>query len=605
MDVVVTSAAASSVVQAIARIGRVFSSIDEDVVRASGLFDRIRKFPLFEECDDAAVERIAAEATWFGLPGGVYLDRDGENDEAIFLVVSGRLAVHVADDKGIDRVVAHVPAGETVGEMSLIAGDAHSAKLRAMRDSELLRLSKAAFLRITAREPRVMTTLTRLIIRRLRATTARNAALMRPKTFALIPLDHDADALAFGRGLTDMLGSMGVKCVLFDPSHHDEPAENQSNAEQNSDMVVYVGDEPGSAWSQHCIRQADRVMLLSHADGAAQSAGFQQAAAGGRRYELIVLHGAANDHAAQGGVTEGRHNMRHQRREDVARLARLMTGRAVGVVLAGGGARGYAHIGAIRALREAGVKIDMAGGASIGAIIAAGLAMDWSDDEVEERMRRTFVRDKPLNDYTLPFVALLRGGKVARQLQGHFGEMRIEDMPLPFFAMTSDLTSGHAVAHRSGLLWRTLKASVSIPGLLPPVVMGGHLHVDGGIMNNLPVDVMAAEARGAIVAIDVVGEAGIAHHDENFGDNSWFGAWWRRRKGAPTLASILLRAGTVGNEMQRRVARTQADLIIDPPLDGIGLTHWKKFDAAVEAGYRAVAKVLDEKGLPAVLKSAA
>lgn len=601
----VIGTAASTVVQAFAQIGRVFSSIDEDVVRSSGLFDRIRKFPLFNDCDDAAVERIAAEATWFGLPGGTYLDRDGENDEAIFLVVSGRLAVHVPDDKGMDRVVAHVPAGETVGEMSLIAGDAHSAKLRAMRDSELLRLSKPAFLRITAREPRVMTTLTRLIIRRLRATTARNAALMRPKTFALIPLEPDADAIGFGRGLTEMLGAMGVKCAFFDPSHHDEPTENQYNAEQSCDVVVYVGDEAGSVWSQHCIRQADRVMLLTHAGAAAQSAGFQQAAAAGRRYELIVMHGAANDQMAPGSVTEGRHNIRLKSREDVARLARLMTGRAVGVVLAGGGARGYAHIGAIRALREAGVTIDLAGGASIGAVVAAGISMDWKDAELEERMRRTFLRDRPLNDYTLPFIALLRGGKVARNLRDHFSDMRIEDMPLPFFCVTSDLTTGHAVAHRQGLLWRALKASASIPGLLPPVVMDGHLHVDGGIMNNLPVDVMASEARGPIIAIDVVGEAGIACDDENLGDHNWFGAWWSRRRGAPTLASILMRAGTVGNEMQRRVARAQADLVIDPPLDGIGLTHWKKFDLAVEAGYRAVAKVLDAKGLPAVLKSAA
>lgn len=602
----VISAAANTVVQAFAQIGRVFSSLDEDSVRASGLFDRIRKFPLFDECDDASVERIAAEATWFGLPGGTYLDREGENDEAIFLVVSGRLAVHVADDKGTDRVVAHVPAGETVGEMSLIAGDAHSAKLRAIRDTELLRLSKPAFLRITAREPRVMTTLTRLIIKRLRATTARNAALMRPKTFALIPLEPDADAMAFGHGLIEMLAAMGVKGALFDPSHHDEPTENQYNAEQSSDVVVYIGDEAGSSWSQHCIRQADRVLLLSHAGAVAQSAAFQQAAAAGRRYELIVLHGAANDQMAGGAVIEGRHNIRLSQRSDVARLARLMTGRAVGAVLAGGGARGYAHIGAIRALREAGVVIDTVGGASIGAVIAAGVAMDWGDAELEERMRRTFVRGKPLNDYTMPFVALLRGGKVGSHLRDHFGEMRIEDMPLPFFCMTSDLTTGHAAVHRTGLLWRALKASASIPGLLPPVVMDGHLHVDGGIMNNLPVDIMAAEARGPIIAIDVVGEAGIAYADEKLGDETWWAAWRRRRRhGTPTLAGILMRSGTVGNELQRRVARTQADLVIDPPLGNIGLTHWKKFDAAVEAGYRAVADLIDKKGLPAVLRSAA
>jgi len=604
---VVIAAARNSVAQAIAQIGRAFAApaSDEDLVRESGLYDRIRKFALFEECDDACVLRIAAEATWFGLPGGVDLDRAGENDEAIFLVVSGRLAVHVADDKGVEHIVAHVPAGETVGEMSLIAGDSHSARLAAVRDTELLRLTKGAFQRITAREPRVMTTLTRLIIRRLRATTARTAALMRPKTFALIPLEAGADAVGFARGLTEALAAMGLGCAVFDPSHREEPSETRANAEQSSDVVVYVGDAAGSVWSQHCIRQADRVMLLTRAGAEAESAMFQKAAAAGRRYELIVLQGAANDRLTPHGAPLGRHNIRSSEKGDVARLARLMTGRAVGLVLAGGGARGYAHIGAIRALREAGLVFDRAAGTSIGAIVAAGVAMDWNDGELEERMRRTFLRDRPLNDYTIPFFALLRGGKVADQLRGHFGDTRIEDMRLPFFCVTSDLTSGHAAAHHAGLLWRALKASVSIPGLLPPVVMDGHLHVDGGIMNNLPVDLMAADGRGPIVAIDVVGEAGIGYADEAYGDENWFAAWKRRRSGAPSMAAILMRSGTVGNELQRRQARAQADIVIDPALKGIGLTHWKKFDAAVEAGYRAVAEAIDANGLPKALQAAA
>jgi NTE family protein len=591
---------------ALSQIGRIFSSMEDDAAAHSGLYDRVRGFPLFAECDDQCVMRLISEATWFALPGGTDLDRDGENDEAVFLVVSGRLAVHVADDKGIERVVAQVPAGETAGEMSLIAGDAHSARLVAMRDSELLRLSKAAFTRLTAREPRIMTTLTRLIIRRLRATTARAAALMRPKTFAMIPLEPGADALGFGASLSAALGAMGLKVAVFDIRHKGDSAEAQYNAEGRNDLVIYIGDEAGSPWSQHCLRQADRVMLLTRPASAAYGAAFEQVAAAGRKYELVVLHGAANANAVLPAAAEGRHNIRLAQRGDVARLARLMTGRAVGLVLAGGGARGYAHIGAVKALREAGIVVDMAGGASIGGVIAAGVAMDWGHEELEHRMRETFIKAKPLNDYTLPFVALLRGGKVGRELQRHFGDIGIEDMALPFFCMTSDLTSGLAVAHRTGPLWRALKAGVSIPGLLPPVVIDGHLHADGGIMNNLPADIMAVEARGPIVAIDVTGEAGISYADEKLGDENWLAAWRRRRRGGvPGLSAILMRAGTVGNEVQRRIARAQADLVIDPPLDGIGLTHWKKFDSAVSAGYRAVSEFIEKNGLPAALKAAA
>ncbi len=87
------------------------------------------------------MKRLLAEANWFGLPGGMLLDRDGENDSALFLVVTGCLGVFVEDERGERRLVAHVPAGETVGEMSLISGEAHSAQLVALRDTELLRIS--------------------------------------------------------------------------------------------------------------------------------------------------------------------------------------------------------------------------------------------------------------------------------------------------------------------------------------------------------------------------------------------------------------------------------------------------------------------------------
>lgn len=599
----VITSAASTVVQAFSQIGRVFSTTDG--IDTSGLFERIRSFELFGECDDTCLQRLIAEATWFALPGGMQLDRDGENDEAVFLVLTGRLRVSVADEKGVMRVVAHVPAGETVGEMSLIAGDAHSATLTAARDTELLRLSKASFLRITAREPRVMTNLTRLIIRRLRATTARAAALMRPKTFAVVPLDPGVDAVGFGANLHKTLTGMGLSVAIFDERHREEPTENQYNAETRNDLVVYVGDEAGSVWTQHCIRQADRVLLLTRPGAAAHGRAFEQVAAQGRGYELIVLHGAANENGAIRDSSEDRHNIRTSRPADMMRLARLMTGRAVGLVLAGGGARGFAHIGAVRALREAGLHFDMVGGASMGAIVAAGVAMEWDDKELAERMHSVFVKTSPLRDFTLPIVSLLRGAKVQAQLKAHFGELAIEDMALPFFAMTSDLTDGHAKAQRSGPVWRALKASVSIPGLLPPVVIDGHLHVDGGMMNNLPVDVMAAEARGPIVAIDVVGDAGLKMSDEAYGNEGWFAAWNRMRNGAPGITSVLMRAATVGNEYHRRMARAQADLVIDPELPGVGLTHWKKFDSIVASGYRAVKDVLERKGLPAGLLVAA
>src|SRR5215510_7882030 len=149
-----------------------FSSVRESVIPES-LRARLRSFALLEDIGESALRRLLAEADWFGLPGGTQLTREGENDRAVFLVVTGSLGVFVEEDEGPKRLVATIPAGETVGEMSLLTGESHSATLVALRDTELLRLGPQAFDMLLTRYPRVMFNLLRIVVRRLRQTTRR------------------------------------------------------------------------------------------------------------------------------------------------------------------------------------------------------------------------------------------------------------------------------------------------------------------------------------------------------------------------------------------------------------------------------------------------
>jgi NTE family protein len=269
-------------------------------------------------------------------------------------------------------------------------------------------------------------------------------------------------------------------------------------------------------------------------------------------------------------------------------------------VLAGGGARGFAHIGIIKALKEAGVPFDQLGGTSMGAIIAAGLASEWGLEEMRERMRAVFVDDNPLSDFTLPLIALVRGKKVSKRLREHFGEVCIEELALPYFAVSSDLTTGRIHIHRDGVLWRALRASVALPGILPPVTHHGHLLVDGGVMNNLPVDVMREQAGGAgpIIACDITGEVDLQVQDSRYGERPW---WWligQRMRGNPSIISILMRSGTVGSEAQRRIVREQCDYLIEPPMPDIQLRDWKKFDQAIQEGYDTARACIEKNGIP-------
>jgi NTE family protein len=193
---------------------------------------------------------------------------------------------------------------------------------------------------------------------------------------------------------------------------------------------------------------------------------------------------------------------------------------------------------------------------------------------------------------------LFRGKQVSSLLHEHFGDVFIEELPKPFFCVSSDLTSGRIHVHRSGPLWRALRASVALPGILPPVTHHGHLLVDGGVMNNLPVDVMARQAHGPIIASDVTGELDLRAMDSRYGERPLWWLLWQRMRGTPSIVSILMRSGTVGSEAQRRIVREQADLLFEPPLPDIGLRDWKSFDRAVAEGYAHARTLIEQHGVP-------
>jgi NTE family protein len=305
---------------------------------------------------------------------------------------------------------------------------------------------------------------------------------------------------------------------------------------------------------------------------------LQDAAARGARLELALMQrdgittGAAARWLEQLPVAQHHHLID---RSDVGRLARLLTKRGVGLVLSGGGARGFAHLGVIRALREAHVPIDFVGGSSIGAIIAGGLAMDWSDDAMRECYRRCFVSSNPVNDYTFPFVALTRGRKVSRLLEREYGETMIEDLRRPYFCISANLTTGMAVEHRQGRLAHALRASVAIPGVMPPVIRDHEVLVDGAVINNLPVDVMCKHAPGFVIGCDVGADRGFGSQRLN-------------------IFQILMRAGMINSNSTAVAQRELADLLLKPALNQIDLLDWLAFDGAIELGYEYARDALEK-----------
>jgi NTE family protein len=324
-----------------------------------------------------------------------------------------------------------------------------------------------------------------------------------------VPNSVEIDVANFATRLVAEFARAGRTELVWDARASTHTASWFNGIEELNDYVVYVADPGSTGWTRQCCRQADVILLLAPAGGEPRpwpTAILESATARGARVDLALLHderietGAATRWLQSSPVALHHHIVDAA---DLGRLARLLTRRGVGLVLSGGGARGFAHLGVIRALREARVPIDFVGGSSIGSIIAAGVAVGWSDEEMRLRYRRSFVDTNPVNDYTFPFVALTRGRKVSRLLQREYGDVSIEDLRQPFFCVSANLTTGRALEHRDGRVADALRASVAIPGVMPPVYRGDDVLVDGAAINNLPVDLMRAHAPGMVIGSDV------------------------------------------------------------------------------------------------------
>jgi NTE family protein len=568
---------------------------EQTVTLRSDLRSVLAALPLFHGLRDDILTAIGSEVEWLSLPGGSILFEAGDTSDSMYVVLSGCLGVYLTQTGDRRRFVSRIVAGDTAGEMGLISGRARTGTVVALRDTELARLSQEAFDRVFRRHPEAMLRIAQITVDRLESNQLR--ARGRPpgaRTFAILPQSVEVDAASFASELVKALSRVGRAELVWSVRGAAHTSHWFSVVEASNDFVVYVGDAVANSWTSLCVRQADALMLLARADN---TPGEWPALASPRdtgttpqRAELVLLHENSISPGAAARWLELQPGVPHHHvtsPSDVARIARLVTGQAVGVVFSGGGARGFAHIGIVKALREAGIHADIVGGTSMGAIMGGGVALGWSIEEMTERFRRSFVDVNPLRDYTLPIFSLVTGRKVSTLLRREFGDVTIEDLPLPYFCVSSNLTTGHSDVHRRGTLWRWLRASVAIPGVLPPVMNNGEVLVDGGTMNNLPVDAMRELGRGPVIGCDVGGaRAFTADAKEMDVPSPWdLVGWLRKKHGRPNIFRILWRAGMVNSAATSSAHREKTDLLLQPPLDQVDMLNWQHFDRAIALGY--------------------
>jgi predicted acylesterase/phospholipase RssA len=540
--------------------------------------------PLLAGADPDALDALAADARPFRLLAGDWVIREGDEADDLFVVLRGRLRVVTRSDEG-ERTLRILGPGAAIGELALLTGAPRSASVQAVRDTTLLQLRRDRFVELMERDGRFAAAVARELAAQLQASGGLDAPPTRPVLLALRRLGPEVPLAEVASSLARALAPYGPVEILDAAAAGTDAVER---AEDENAHVLLLDEAGAGVWSDLCARQADRMLLVATAESPPPAVATPDA-------DLVVLgpsSGEALRALLDAVAPRAHHRLASTEPTDpgAGRLARRLVGRALGVVLSGGGARGFAHIGALAELEDDGIEVDRYGGCSMGSLIAAMAAAGWSPQTIRDRCNDELVRRSPFNDYTIPRVALIRSRKAARMFDRLFGGLTIEELAKPLFTVSADLLSSRLVIHRRGSVIEAVGASMSIPGLVPPLPRSGRLLVDGGVLNNLPVDAMADAAEGPIVAVDVVRRLEPSAEQE---------------PALPSIMETLSRATVLGSVERAERNRDLALLVLSPEVQDIPLRDFGALDRAVEAGRAATRRVLDDGGRDAILAAVA
>lgn len=583
---------------------------------------------LFGQLSQQDWDQLSTYLEEIDLPGGYYLFRKGDRGDAMYILISGRMQVQIEDGQQI-RVINEVGRGEAVGEMAVITGQNRSASIYAIRDCHLVRISKEGFNRFFTLFPAIGLNLAKLLIERLtqKKTSRRLRAI---SNIAIMPLHQSIDlnvvvgqlqqTFAKSGKQVRLLSSELVNNILGEGAAQISMNQAEGNKKISAwldkeetlyDLVFYLPDPGNTEWTKRCIRQADEILLLADATASSALTLPERTILSGEgklstaRQTLVLLHppginvpaGTAQwlKHRNVGFFT---HIRQEHAANDYGRLARYLTDSMIGLVLAGGGAKGFAHIGVWKALKEAKIPIDYIGGTSMGAMVGGLMAYDWDYDSVYSVCREIAFSPLKSDFNLLPVVSLFKGKILDRVLQKYYQEHDLEDCPLPFYCVSSNLTHAYPQIHRRGNMFQAIRASGAIPGVVPPVVYQNSLLIDGGIFNNFPTDIMVDVGARYIIGVDFWADQNQGIQYEQMPSNwkvlagRWFGS--AQNSKLPTLLSTIIQTTTLYSDYQQKQNSDKTDIYINPGVSQFSMLEWRAYDKIVQKGYEEAVRVLQE-----------
>lgn len=555
------------------------------------------------------------------LRRGEILFREGEQGDTLFLLSRGRLRAVVCRDRVEPSVVGEIAAGEILGELAVLCAAPRSATVVAIRDSVVVEISGDDLSRL---EAPVLLELMRQLGARMREMIDSTRASTEPRCIALVGAAPDLPLTEIAEELGRVAAPLGKHCLPVRPS--DIPEEVRAaglgssvvgdwlSQREEKAVLILQSDYEAGEWTLRCLLQADLVIVVARAWDEPCLSPAERALAGlgddltRPNVDLLLLQ---RERPFRGTARwlEHRRVRRHFHvrpsvRDDRERMARQVFGANLSVALGGGGARGFAHVGVLRACEELNIPLDRIGGTSIGSIVGGLAALGFPAADVKENLRRGFVPARKLKEWSVPVISFDTSRRYQEALHRMYGDAMIEDLPINFFCVSCNLTRARSEIHRSGPLWQWVGASISYPLIAPPLVVGGEMLVDGGLMNNVPVDVARRDGAGFVLGVDVGASNAFRLPGHYHGrPRAWEVLWSRVRRGArrpgaesvvfPTMIDLISRTCVLGSLMGQERARPDADLYLRMPVEKYRLLDFDYLDEIADVGHQAALASLE------------
>ena len=571
---------------------------------------------IFAGISQDALIALSQNMCVMSLSGGEYVMHEGDAASEMYILFQGRLGVYSSKDKS--TLIAEIGVGAVVGELALLTDMPRVADVRAIRDSVLIKVDQTTFRSWILLHPESAIKMISSSIQRL---LPKESEYVHPMTtLAIIPGEKDLDLTTFSQQLLIAMQPY-KKCKIL--SEQDDVvkqaiARNEpvsiaylNECENNHDVLIYVARVSVDSWGMQCIRQADKVLKVITETMSEQSEMIEYLHADknilAEKY-LVVLHSSETKMPRE---TDKLMNATHSKRvlhvkgeEDYQRIGRFFTGHAVSLVLSGGGIRGAAHIGFHYALQSKGIPVDMLGGSSFGSLAAVVIGQRLSHDESIEKSHWVQKTLPGLMDYTLPLVSLLKGERLDELLTTAFTtELLLEDLWIPTFCTATNMTEADIKIFDQGLAWESIRASISLPGIFPPVVKDGTVLVDGATFNNLPVDIMRDRNNGGkVIASSVSTDLAQEHYFANSCSVSGFEVLLDRFRAnphehLPPLLEMLVNAQFVGAQRHMNQVKYLCDYYMDLNVSEHPMLDVKHWDEIVEKGYQRGLRLIEDMGL--------